>query len=79
MKRKWNVFGTTSRQADLYGKWSSAGTTDLKTLRQFVEQLEGWPGNARVKTSSGMVLRVVHWSPADPFGAKSDSGEEEEN
>lgn len=75
MRRRWIVRGDTSRQADLYGKWLSGGTTDLKTLRQFVEQLEGWPGDARVKTSSGMVLRVVHWSPAEPFGAQSDPGE----
>ena len=76
MRRRWSVRGDTSRQADLYGKWLSADTTDLKALREFVKQLEDWPGSARVEKSSGQVLRVVHWSPADPFGAQGDPGEE---
>lgn len=69
MRKRWVVRGDTSRQADLYG-FFDARTTSLGTLRKFVAALEKWPDSAKVKSDSGLVIRVTTWAPAEPFATE---------
>ena len=72
MRRSWRISATTTRQTDLDGTIITPESTSLQSLREFVKQLEHWPGNARVRHTRGLVLRVTTSENADPLTDRQD-------